>query len=98
MALRIRNDYTAATEVDGGLFAVQLSDGGWGVADGPGTVLSAPDELELAGWHVPVRFETEAAAAAAIRSGPDAMFDIALESAWVHHCLAAGGVVWDAYK
>lgn len=98
MAHRSQNDYKMATEVDGGLFAVQMSDGGWSVADGPGTVLSAPDELELAGWHVPVRFEKEAAATAAIRSGPDAMFDIALESAWVGHCLAAGGVVWDAYK
>lgn len=87
----VSNDYPRAAEV-GGLFAVQLSDGGWSVADGPGTVLSKPDEVELAGWHLPVRFESEDAAAQAIRSGPADMFDIAPECAWVQHCLAAGAV------
>lgn len=93
----MKNDYKDAIEVDGGLFAVQLSDGGWGVADGPGTVLSEPDEIELAGWHLPVRFETRDAAAAAIRSGPDDMFDIAPDCAWAKHCLSAGAVVCNAY-
>ncbi|MFL9921582.1 hypothetical protein PQR75_40770 [Paraburkholderia fungorum] len=93
----LKNDYTQAFEVDGMLFAVQLSDGGWSVADGPGTVLCAPDERELAGWHVPVRFADKEGAAAAILSGPNAMFDIERNSAWSAHCVAAGGVVHDAY-
>lgn len=95
--MRMTNNYLQAAEVDGGLFAVQLSDGGWSIADGPGTVLSAPDELELAGWHLPVRFETQAAAAAAIVAGPDEMFDIELESDWGRHCLAAGATACEAY-
>ena len=119
--LALSNYYDRAVEVDGGLFAVQLIDGGWSVSDGPGTKLSAPDERELAGWHIPlvsdgpgtklsapderelagwhipVRFETEAAATAAILSGPDAMFDIAYDSAWTAHCLDAGGKPWAAY-
>ena len=95
--MNVSNDYQKAVEVDGGLFAVQLSDDGWSVADGPGTVLSEPDELELAGWHLPVRFETQEAATAAIRSGPDEMFDIELESDWGRHCLAAGAIACEAY-
>lgn len=97
-AARLSNDYLRATEVDGGLFAVQLSDGGWSIADGPGTVLSEPDEQELAGWHLPLRFESEAAAAAAIRSGPDDMFDIAADSAWGRHCLGACAVACTMYE
>jgi hypothetical protein len=95
--MAVKNDYLQAVEADGGLFVVRLSDGGWSIADGPGTALSAPDELELAGWHLPVRFETQAAASAAIVAGPDEMFDIELESAWGHHCLAAGAVACEVY-
>ena len=95
--MKLNNDYQRVTEIDGGLFAVQLSDGGWSVSDGPGTVLSEPDELELAGWHLPVRFESEQAATEAIRSGPDDMFDIDISSAWARHCLTAGGQEYGAY-
>lgn len=95
--MSISNDYQRAISVDYGLFAVQLSDGGWGVADGPGTVLCEPDASELAGWHLPVRFECEAAAAAAIRSGPGDMFDIELDASWSQHCLAAGAEACEAY-
>jgi hypothetical protein len=95
--MRVSNDYLQAVDVDGDLFAVQLSDGGWGVADGPGTKLSAPDELELAGWHLPVRFESQAAATAAICSGPHEMFDITRDCAWARHCLAAGAAYCEAY-
>jgi hypothetical protein len=94
---RISNDYKVATEIDGGLFAVQLSDGGWSISDGPGTVLCEPDEADLAGWHLPVRFESEAAAAAAIRSGPDDMLDTDVDSDWTQHCVAAGAVACEAY-
>jgi len=93
----LSNDYQTAREVDGGLFAVQMSDGGWTVADGPGTKLSEPDELELAGYHVPVRFEAEEQAAAAIRCGPNAWFDITAESDWTRHCVAQGGTLYAAY-
>jgi hypothetical protein len=68
----LSTDYQKAREVDSGLFAVKMSDGGWTVADGPGTTLSEPDEVELAGYHVPVRFETEEQAAAAIGCAPNA--------------------------
>lgn len=95
--LALSNDYTRAVEVAGGLFAVQLIDGGWSVSDGPGSKLSAPDERELAGWHLPVRFETDGDATAAILSGPAEMFDIAYESAWTAHCLHTGGNVCEAY-
>lgn len=96
--MRLTNDYQKAVDVDGDLFAVEMSDGGWSVADGPGTRLSQPDELELAGWHLPVRFESEAAATAAIRSGPHEMFDITQDCAWARHCVAAGGTLCEAYR
>ena len=93
MTMTLNNDYVRADEVPGagGLFAVELSDGGWSVADGPGSTLCEPDERELAGWHVPVRFESEQAAIAAVESGPHAMFDIEPDSAWSLHCVARGG-------
>jgi hypothetical protein len=87
----LKNDYPRAVEIAGGLFAVELSTGGWTVADGPGIALCEQDETELAGWHVPVRFENEQAAITAIYTGPSAWFDIAAESAWAQHCLEAGG-------
>ncbi len=94
----LSNDYQKAREVDDrGLFAVQMSDGGWTIADGPGTALCEPDEVELAGYHVPIRFETEEQAVAAIECGPDAWFDISAESDWTRHCVAVGGAVCDAY-
>ncbi|WP_205182813.1 hypothetical protein [Burkholderia sp. LMG 13014] len=95
--MRLTNDYVQATEVDAGLFAVMLSDGGWSVADGPGTTLSPADEMELAGWHVPVRFTDKEGASAAILSGPSAMFDISRDSVWTLHCVASGGVLSEEY-
>ncbi len=92
------NDYQKATEVVGGLFAVQMSDGGWTVADGPGTLSVAPDDDEMAGYHVPVRFEEEDQAIAAIKTGPDAMFDIAIDCEWTEHCIACGGVLFEPYN
>ena len=94
----LSNDYQKAREVDdGGLFAVQMSDGGWTVADGPGSALCEPGDVELAGYHVPVRFETDEQAAAAIECGPDVWFDISAAGEWTRHCIAVGGVVCDAY-
>ncbi|MGF6996864.1 hypothetical protein [Paraburkholderia sp. GAS32] len=87
----LTNDYPRAVEIAGGLFAVELSAGGWTVADGLGIVHCEPDATELAGWHVPVRFESEQAAITAIHTGPSAWFDIAADSVWVKHCLQAGG-------
>jgi len=93
----LSNDYSEASEAEGGLFAVKLSDGGWSIADGPGSKTTPPDEVELAGWHVPVRFETEQAALAAIETGPDAMFDISINGAWARHGIAQGGAACAAY-
>lgn len=95
------NDYLEAHAVCDaalGLYAVKLSDGGWGVADGPGSRLSAPDEQELAGFHLPVRFESQEAAAQAIASGPFEFFDLAVDGFWARHCLAAGGVFFAPYS
>lgn len=88
--MTLTNNYPRAVEVTDGLFAVELQSGGWSIADGPGTMLCRADERELAGWHVPVRFDSEAAAVAAIRTGPHEMFDIAPESVWSRHCIASG--------
>jgi len=95
--ITVSNDYPKAREVDGGLFVVQLSDGGWTIADGPGTTLSEPDEIELAGYHLPVRFEAEEQATAAIECGPASWFDISAKSDWTSHCITQGAVFCDAY-
>lgn len=95
---RITNDYQQAVEASVyQLYAVQLSDGGWSVADGPGTKLSEPDELELAGYHLPVRFETLRDALKAIETGPHVMFDIDAASRWSVHCQASGGIACSRY-
>lgn len=94
----LSNGYVEAAEVEGGLFAVKMSDGGWTIADGPGTTLSAPDEMECAGWHLPVRFESKEAAVEAVRSGPDAWFDIEIDGAWVVHSTGRGAVVNETYR
>lgn len=52
------------------------------IADGPGTLLTAPDEAnELAKCHLPLKFETAGDVTNAIRSGPRTVFDIKSESA-----------------
>lgn len=95
--MTLRNDYVEATEGEGGLFAVKLSDGGWSVADGEGTNLTPPDEIDLAGWHLPVRFETKDMALKAIQSGPDAWFGISVDGVWSKHCILHGAVACAAY-
>jgi hypothetical protein len=94
----ISNDYTQATPVERGLFVVQMSDGGWSIADGPGTQLLFPDELQSAGYHLPVRFDTQADATQALLTGPSAWFDVHPDSPWVRHCLTAGGQPCPAYE
>lgn len=100
---RLSNDYINAVEATSeqgmelDLFAVRLSDGGWSIADGQGTVLTPADEIELAGWHLPVRFEDADAALAAIASGPEEMFDISIDGVWAKHCTANGAVACAAY-
>lgn len=96
-ALRLTNDYTAALEAELGLFAVKLSDGGWSIADGQGSRLTPADEAELAGWHLPVRFDNADAALAAVTRGPDAMFDTNITGAWAKHALSNGAVACAAY-
>ena len=87
----LRNDYVQAVPVERGLFAVQLSDSGWSVADGPGVQMVSMMNLPAAGFHVPVRFATREQAERAIRTGPQEYFSTARGSAWVEHCLAEGG-------
>jgi len=94
----IPNDYSEAIPLERGLFVVQLRDGGWSIADGPGTQLLLPDELQRAGYHLPVRFPTRERAAEALTSGPSAWFDIHPDSPWVRHCLAAGGTYCAEYE
>lgn len=97
--MTLDNDYIEAIEGLGGLFAVKLSDGGWSIADGPGKSLSQPEEIALAGWHLPVRFEAKDVTLQAIRSGPDGLFnfDIDPEGIWVKHALAQGAQACPAY-
>lgn len=84
------NDYNQAELIERGLFVVLMQDQGWSIADGPGTRILALDELESAGYHLPVQFERYEDAAAAIRSGPQEWFSTQPDSAWVRHCLRAG--------
>lgn len=88
--MHISNDYNQAELIERGLFVVLMQDNGWGIADGPGTRILALDELESAGYHLPVRFERYEDAAAAIRSGPPEWFSTHPDSMWVKHCLVAG--------
>ncbi len=96
--MHIGNDYSEAVPVERALYAVRLRDGGWGVADGPGTQLLLPDELAQAGYHLPVRFNTLEAARQAIQTGPEAPFDIKPNSRWVKHAISAGGVWHHEYQ
>lgn len=94
----ITNDYNEAIPVERNLFAVQTSDGGWTIADGPGTQILPPKRVASAGFHLPVRFNTRNEAIAAITSGPSEWFDIQPGSTWVTHCLASGGTYCEAYE
>ncbi len=96
--MKVENDYTKAVEIVFGLFTVQLSDGGWSIADGAGTILTPKDEIELSGYHLPVRFESEGEAVNAIKSGPQGlMFDINVNSVWSKHALSCGGIFNSEY-
>lgn len=95
--MHIVNDYSEAVPVERGLYAVHLSDGGWGIADGPGTQLLLPAQVAQAGYHLPVRFDCREAARVAIASGPRLPFDIHADSPWVEHALACGGTWCDHY-
>ncbi|ARM86360.1 hypothetical protein [Marinobacter salarius] len=90
---KMSNNYAQAIAVpDKDLFAVQLSDGGWSIADGQGTNLTDEDMVELAGWHLPVRFEYPEQAIKAIDAGPKDWFDIAEDSPWSGHAVNSGAV------
>lgn len=94
----LRNDYSQAVPVERGLFAVQLSDSGWGIADGPGVQMVSMANLPAAGFHLPVRFATREQAERAIKTGPQEYFSTERESAWVSHCLTAGGEYHENYE
>ena len=96
--MRFTNDYNQAELIERGLFVVLMQDDGWTVADGPGTRILAVDELQSAGYHLPVRFERYEDAAAAIRSGPPEWFNTQPDSAWVRHCLNAGATYQEEYE
>lgn len=96
--MHIVNDYSEAVPVERALYAVRLRDGGWSIADGPGTQLLLPEQVAQAGYHLPVRFDTCEAAKQAIVSGPQVPFDIKPGSKWVEHGLSAGGVLRREYE
>ncbi|WP_150303870.1 hypothetical protein [Pseudomonas saliphila] len=96
--MQITNDYDQAELIERGLFVVLMQDGGWSIADGPGTRILALDELESAGYHLPVRFNRYEEAASALRSGPPEWFSIQPDSAWVKHCLNAGAEYFSDYE
>lgn len=96
--MKIRNDYKEAIDVDYGLFAVKLSDDGWGISDGEGVLLTSEDEIELAGWHLPVKFSDKESAVLAINTGPHVMFDIVIDAEWTQHAIASGGIHETAYE
>lgn len=96
---KVRNDYLVANFVDGhDLLVVQLQDGGWSIADGQGTLITPKDEIEFAGWHLPIKFDSEEQAVKAIKSGPHAMFDIVADSVWSQHALNCGGTRVHSYE
>ncbi|SDS11008.1 hypothetical protein SAMN05216421_0924 [Halopseudomonas xinjiangensis] len=94
----LRNDYIQAVPIERGLFAVQLSDSGWSVADGPGIQMVSMSNLPAAGFHVPVRFDSREQAERAIITGPHEDFSTSRGSAWVKHCLSAGGAYEADYE
>jgi hypothetical protein len=95
---KLNNDYISFIEVpDCDLYAVQLQDGGWSIADGMGSTLTPKDEMELSGWHLPVRFNSSELVINAIKTGPAVFFDIMAESAWARHAVECGGVFKTTY-
>lgn len=96
--MHIVNDYSEAVPMERALYAVRLRDGGWSIADGPGTQLLPPEQVAQAGYHLPVRFDSCEAARQALHSGPDEPFDIKPGSDWVEHCLSAGGTFCREYQ
>ncbi len=96
---KLSNDYLVAKLVDGhNLHAVKLKDEGWSIADGQGSLLTPKNEIELAGWHLPVKFVTQEQAIKAIRSGPHAMFDITSDSVWSKHAVNCGAEYNPSYE
>ncbi|MFX1767944.1 hypothetical protein PWP93_36350 [Paraburkholderia sp. A1RI-2L] len=95
MTEKCSNDYREASLMDDDLWGVKMRDGGWSIANGPGSMMASADD---AGWHLPVRFEAEGAALDAILSGPRVPFDFAVDGAWVTHCLSCGGVLYEPYS
>lgn len=96
--MHIVNDYSEAVAVERALYAVRLRDGGWSIADGPGTQLLLPAQVAQAGYHLPIRFETCEAAKYAIRTAPEVTFSIKPGSAWVEHSLTVGGTFCEEYE
>lgn len=96
--MHIVNDYSEAVPVERGLYAVKLRDGGWSIADGPGTQLLLAEQVAQAGYHLPVRFDALEATRQAIQTGPEVTFDVKPGSVWVEHAVSAGGVKHDEYQ
>lgn len=93
---RLGNDYLQAIEVEGsGVYAVQLADGGWSMADGPGSKLE--QDICCQGWHIPVRFETQEQSLAAIQEFGDSgdkvtiLFGSRHDGPCVEHAISKGG-------
>lgn len=92
------NNYKAIAAAPFGLYAVQMQDHGWTISDGMGIILTPQDEIELAGWHLPVWFESLCATIDAIKNGPHVMFDIAKDSEWTKHAIKCGATYEPKYE
>lgn len=87
------NDYKQAILPNGhDLYAVEMSNGFWSVSDGRGALLTPEDEIELAGWHLPVAFGSKNEAIKCIQLGPNVMFDIAVDAIWTLHAIKCGAM------
>jgi hypothetical protein len=97
--MKIKNDYRSYREVENhDLLVVEMADSGWSIADGMGTKLTPEDEIELAGWHLPVRFKTAEQAYNAVKNGPQAWFDITIDAEWTKHAIDFGATYEPLYE
>jgi hypothetical protein len=93
------NNYKQAVLPHGhDLYAVEMVDGGWSIADGEGVLLTPEDEIELAGWHLPVAFDNKEKAIECIESAPHVMFDIVKDAEWTQHAIKCGAVFKPEYE
>ena len=89
---RYINNYKQAvmTNYRNDLFAVEMEDGGWSIADGEGILLTPEDEIDYAGWHLPVCFSSQEEAIKCIKYGHKVMFDVTIDAIWTKAAIMSG--------